>query len=145
MAYPAPLPGLVIRYAYLWRREHLAGLEEGQKDRPCAIVAAIRTDAGETRVLVLPVTHSSPGPDVVALDIPQPIRRRLGLDELRSWVVISEYNEFLWPGPDLRAIPGSADGSIAYGVLPPSFFETVRAALLEQVARRQINPVRRGE
>jgi hypothetical protein len=30
----------VIAYAYLWAREHRRGLEEGRKDRPCAIVAA---------------------------------------------------------------------------------------------------------
>jgi hypothetical protein len=38
-------------------REHLEGRDEGQKDRPCAIVAALRTDEnGDTRVLVLPIT-----------------------------------------------------------------------------------------
>jgi len=42
---PEPVPGLVIRYSYLWYAEHVLGREEGQKDRPCAIVAAIRTDA----------------------------------------------------------------------------------------------------
>jgi len=48
---PAPVPGLVIRYSYLWHSEHLAGREEGEKDRPCAIVAALRPadDAGGGR------------------------------------------------------------------------------------------------
>ena len=50
MPLPKPVPGLVVRYSYLWHREYLAGREEGQKDRPCAIVAAIRADeAGITR------------------------------------------------------------------------------------------------
>lgn len=59
MPLPAPVPGLVIRYGYLWHSEHQAGSEEG-KDRPCAIVAALRPadDPGEIRVLVLPITHS---------------------------------------------------------------------------------------
>lgn len=50
MPLPVPVPGLVIRYGYLWHSEHLAGREEG-KDRPCAIVAALRPadDAGESR------------------------------------------------------------------------------------------------
>ena len=61
LALPAPVPGLVIRYSYLWYREHLEGREEGLKDRPCAIIAAIRRDdRGATRVLVLPVTHRAP-------------------------------------------------------------------------------------
>ena len=38
MALPKPVPGLVIRYSYLWHREYLEGREDGQKDRPCAIV-----------------------------------------------------------------------------------------------------------
>lgn len=45
---PAPVPGLVIRYSYLWHSEQPAGREEPEKDRPCAIVAALRPagDAG---------------------------------------------------------------------------------------------------
>jgi hypothetical protein len=39
--FPEPYAGLVIRYSYLWKREHKAGFEEGTKDRPCAVVMAI--------------------------------------------------------------------------------------------------------
>ena len=35
---PRPVPGLVVRYSYLWLDEHRRGREEGVKDRPCAIV-----------------------------------------------------------------------------------------------------------
>lgn len=145
MAYPEPTAGLVIRYSYLWRRQHLAGLEEGQKDRPCAIVAAIRREAGGMRVLVLPITHSEPGADAAAVEIPPPISERLGLDALRSWIVVSEYNEFAWPGPDLRPVPGSNVDSVVYGTLPPRFFETIRRALLERVAARRAGSVKRSD
>ena len=78
MPIPAPAPGLVIRYSYLWHSEFLAGREEGIKDRPCAIIAAIQTDAdGETRVLVLPVTHSAPAKGIAAIEIPVTIGKRL--------------------------------------------------------------------
>ena len=61
MPLPQPVAGLIIRYSYLWYREHLEGRDEGQKDRPCAIVAAVRVDEnGDTRALVLPITHSPP-------------------------------------------------------------------------------------
>ena len=60
MSWPDPEPGLVIRYAFLWRREADAGLEEGLKDRPCAIVLAVKSEIGETTVYVLPITHSAP-------------------------------------------------------------------------------------
>jgi hypothetical protein len=116
---PAPVPGLVVRYGYLWHSEHLAGREEGQKDRPCAIVAALRPadEAGETRVLVLPVTHSPPAQPVLAVEIPAPVKERLRLDADCSWVVVSEWNEFVWPGPDLRRAPGGDERSAAYGML----------------------------
>lgn len=60
MSLPAPHPGLGIRYAYLWKREHDAGREEGSKDRPCAIIMAVTDDEGESQVLVLPITHAPP-------------------------------------------------------------------------------------
>lgn len=104
MPLPAPVPGLVVHYSYLWNSEHMAGPEEGQRDRPCAIVAALRPadDPGETRVLVLPVTHSPPAQLELAVEIPAPVKERLRLDAERSWVVLSEWNEFIWLGPDVR-------------------------------------------
>lgn len=147
MPLPAPRPGLVIRYSYLWYSEHLAGREEGQKDRPCAIVAALRPaeDAGETRVLVLPVTHSPPAPDSAAVEIPVRIKERLRLDAERSWVVLSEWNEFIWPGPDLRRAPGGDESSVAYGMLPPSLFAAIRDRFLALATARAARRVTRTE
>jgi hypothetical protein len=74
---PRPVPGLIIRYSYLWHREHLEGRDEGQKDRPCAIIAAVREDEnGDTRVLVLPVTHNAPEHAGLAVEIPATIAPR---------------------------------------------------------------------
>ena len=58
MAFPAAQPGLVIAYAYLWVHEQGQGLEEGRKDRPCAIVAARQIIEGREVVTVIPITHS---------------------------------------------------------------------------------------
>ncbi|HEY2356074.1 MAG TPA: growth inhibitor PemK [Phenylobacterium sp.] len=145
MALPEPVPGLVVRYSYLWLREQLAGAEEGRKDRPSAVVAAIRDRSGERRVLVLPITHSPPSADDGAIELPPAVKRRLGLDELRSWIVVSEYNEFLWPGPDLRRAHGGDDSSVAYGMLPPALFAAVRQALLAAIGERRARSVRRTE
>ena len=60
MTFPKPVPGLVIRYSYLWLEEHQRGQEEGVKDRPCAIVLVTQVDDGEALVTVLPVTHVPP-------------------------------------------------------------------------------------
>lgn len=70
MSLPAPHPGLVIRYAYLWKREYEAGREEGSKDRPCAIIMAVTDDEGESQVLVLPITHTPPYDAADAVEIP---------------------------------------------------------------------------
>ena len=144
MPLPRPVPGLVIRYSYLWYREHLEGREEGQKDRPCAIVAAIRADdRGDTRVLVLPITHSPPDHASLAVEIPAKVKQRLQLDDARSWVALSEWNEFIWPGPDLRRAPGAEESSVAYGMLPPNLFATIRDRFLALVNSRAATQVPR--
>lgn len=40
---------LVISYPYLWHHEHRAGQEEGQKNRPCVIVLAVKREADGDR------------------------------------------------------------------------------------------------
>jgi hypothetical protein len=52
MALPEPQGGLVISYSYLWRRESEAGLVEGAKNRPCAIVLAVRRERPEAAMIV---------------------------------------------------------------------------------------------
>ena len=69
MSLPRPETGLVIRYSYLWLREHRQGREEGVKDRPRAIILATDTQDGETEVLVLLVMHSPSVGDAAALKI----------------------------------------------------------------------------
>ena len=144
MALPEPFPGLVLRYSYLWHRERAEGRLEGRKDRPCAIVIALRPgEAGRTRVVVLPITHSPPDDADLAVELPARVRRRLGLDDAASWVVLSEWNDFVWPGPDLRRVPGRDDGSVAYGALPPALFAVIRDRFAALVRRRGARPVPR--
>lgn len=145
MSFPAPHPGLVIRYAYLWKQEADAGREEGSKDRPCAIVLAVATEDGEQEVLVLPITHTPPLHAADAIEIPAETKARLRLDSARSWIAITEANAFVWPGPDLRPIPGRDESTIAYGTLPPRFFAYVRVKFLERDRREKASRVRRTE
>ena len=125
MALPEPEPGLVISYAYLWDHEHESGQQEGRKDRPSVIVLAVeRASDGATIVTVLPITHRAPDDPAAAVEIPPPVKELLDLDRARSWIVVSEGNEFVWPGYDLRPAPGRR-GRYDYGFLPPRFFNTV--------------------
>lgn len=127
MPLPEPVPGLVIRYSYLWRDEFLQGREEGQKDRPCAIILATEQIDGETVVTVLPITHAPPAVAGFAVEIPSDTKRRLKLDDRSSWIVLTEANRFRWPGPDLRPVPS---GEFAYGLLPHRLFEKVRDSFI---------------
>lgn len=129
MAIPAPEPGFVINYAYLWHQEHEAGGEEGRKDRPSVIVLCVeRADEGATIVTVLPITHRAPIDAAMAVEIPPAIKRHLGLDSDPSWVVVAEGNEFVWPGYELRKRPRS--DRYDYGFLPPRFFDSIRKAFV---------------
>jgi hypothetical protein len=140
---PSPHPGLIIRYSYLWKREADRGHEEGSKDRPCAIILAIADEDDEQRILVLPITHSAPDIPADAVEIPAETKTRLRLDSENSWVVVTEANEFVWPGPDLRPIPGET--TVVYGTLPPRFFAHVRDRFLERDRRKKTHRVKRTE
>jgi hypothetical protein len=127
VAIPTPEAGLVISYAYLWHHEHLAGNEEGRKVRPAVVVLATRRQGdGPIKVTLLPITHRPPDNPDWAVEIPLPVKRHLGLDDARSWIVVAEGNDFLWPGYDLRQIPGA--DRYDYGFLPPRFFDQVLRA-----------------
>ena len=136
MSWPVPRPGLVIRYSYLWESEARQGREEGIKDRPCAIILVLLREGEHPIVRVLPVTHSAPAGPADALEIPQPTKQRLGLDSERSWVVLSEANDFIWPGPDLRPAVSGDLSSVAYGMLPPGFMRVLRERLVQRRSAR---------
>ena len=146
MPLPEPRPGLVIRYAYLWRSEHARGREEGAKDRPCAVVLATTREGEATRVVVAAITHSPPRDTVDAIEVPAAVKARLGLDHERSWIVTSEVNVFTWPGPDLRLVDlRDRDRGIAYGFLPSALAKTLIARVLEQVRRGRTGVIGRDD
>jgi hypothetical protein len=90
-------------------------------------LAVERATDGEVVVTVLPITHNMPEDPASAVEIPAAIKKHLGLDEERSWVMVSEGDQFVWPGYDLRKIRRT--GKFDYGFLPPRFFDTIVAAL----------------
>jgi hypothetical protein len=134
----------VIRYAYLWHADHLRGQEEGGKDRPCVIALTTPAAEGQTLVTVLPITHAPPGDPEEAVEIPLATKQRLGLDPEKSWVICGEINRFVWPGPDLRSIPGRP-GDIVYGDLPYRLFEQIKERMLRLYAARRLRAVARSQ
>ena len=83
-------------------------------------------------VTVLPVTHTPPtrSDADLAVEIPADTKRRLGLDDDRSWIVLTEANRFVWPGPDLRMTTNGDPSSVLYGMLPELLYERVRTRFL---------------
>lgn len=145
MPLPQPVPGLVIRYSYLWQSEHQRGQEEGIKDRPCAVILVTTDAEGDQVVTVLPVTHTPPSNPALAVEIPHQTKCRLGLDDERSWIVLTEANRFVWPGPDLRQAQPGDMASVAYGLLPRSLFKEVTAKLADAIKARLVRVVSRTE
>jgi hypothetical protein len=69
------------------------------------------------------------------MEIPAATKRRLGLDDSKSWIVLNEANDFSWPGPDLRpAVQGNLQ-TVAFGTLPPVFFLELKKRLASQRGR----------
>ena len=145
MTLPDPTPGLVISYAYLWHEEARRGLEEGGKGRPCVVVLSVVQDEFGPVVTVAPITHTPPRDSRSAVELPADTKRRLGLDDDRSWVIVSEVNRFRWPGPDLRPIADAGPPRFSYGLLPAKLFLRVRERLIDIAARRGAPVVRRTE
>ena len=105
-SWKTPEPADVISYSYLWAREAAAGEESGRKDRPAVVVVARIERAAATLILVAPITHAVPENKADAIEIPANVKKQLGLDRDRSWIVVNELNRFIWPGPDIRPVSG---------------------------------------
>jgi hypothetical protein len=80
-----------------------------------------------------------------ALEIPIVTKERLGLDSERSWVVLTEANDFIWPGPDLRPLPGRDAGTVADGFLPPGFMKILRQRLIRLRREKKLRAVSRSD
>lgn len=104
------------------------------------VVARIEEAAG-TLILVAPVTHSAPEKATDAIEIPPNVKKLLGLDEDRSWIVVTELNRFIWPGPDIRPMPQT--GTPFYDALPDWLFERVRNGVLQHSGRGRLKVTKR--
>jgi hypothetical protein len=137
-----PQVGELIPYWYLWRAEFEAGEESGRKTRPCAVVVTVKMTSGETKIAVVPVTHTKPPASRSAVELPREVKSRLGLDAARSWVICDEANEFTWPGYDIAKTPS---GRPSFGFLPRGLLERIRAEFAAARARGAVKPVPRDE
>lgn len=96
-----------------------------------------------TLLLVAPITHRVPEQTHFAIEIPPNVKKQLGLDSDRSWIVLTELNRFIWPGPDIRVAPG-ADSPI-YDALPDWLFLRVRDGILRHSGAGELKVTKRAE
>jgi hypothetical protein len=133
---------LLIRHAYLWWNEARKGREEGAKDRPCVIVHLRKNEHPETETFIARSPHTPPAAPEKAIEIPVGTKRRLGLDQELSWVITTEVNRFVWPGPDIRMVPG---GGLAYGHLPAAMTEDVIRQIKNNIRERSLLVIGRDD
>lgn len=141
MSYPTPVPGLIVRYNYLWHKEKSEGLTVGRKDRPCAVIV-YHSKSNDT--IVVPITHSPPdlGEEDSSIEIPAELCLQLGLDDEANWVRVSEVNRFEWPGIHLRTLP-SDPSRYDYGMIPQEFFEQIKGKLLDTMKKGRVAQAKR--
>lgn len=135
-----PIEGSVIHYSFLWSDEYEAGITEGKKDRPSIVI--LTSENG--KVLLAPITHRR-SVEMTGLEIPMKLKRQLGLDEEKSWVVASDLNRFTWPGFDIRKIPGKSGDTCIYGNVPPEFLSQIRSLLASLLRKNLVVTVDRDE
>lgn len=91
-----------------------------------------------------PLTHSAPSDDRDAIALPSKLKRRLGMDDLPSWVVTTELNRFVWPGVDLGSIDREQPDVFAWGFLPTDLFGLIKRSIVRNRAARRISIIDRG-
>lgn len=133
-----PKPGEVINYSYLWEQEYREGRDEGVKDRPVAVVLVTQSADGIDQVHVVLMTTKPPAGDQKAIEVPAAVRRQLGLLAERSWIIVTEWNRFSWPGYDIRPARGR-EPSVSYGFIPSGLFRQVRDALVAAAIGRPVS------
>jgi hypothetical protein len=141
VAFPDPKPGLIVRCDDLWSRE-AAAEREGGKDRSTCLVAATDSRTRPRHVVLLPITHSPPDAGTIGVEIPARVKQAIGLDDARSWVIVSEHTIDEWPNAGLSPIPEGPE-AFSYGFVPPSLFAEIKARFLELARQNKSRAVRR--
>jgi len=132
---PDPVPGLIVRYDYLWRDQQAAGQQQGSKERPSAIItASLSAEGGDHIVLICAISHEAPENDSECVRIPAKVAKYLGLDDRPQWIRTSEYNEVLWSDPGI--VPARAD-QWEYGRMPIKLYQAMRESILGHHKRHQ--------
>ena len=135
--------GLVINYRFLWPREQAQGVEHGRKARPACVVVPIT--AKGNLVALFPLTTQEPGPDRLALRVPDTERRRLKLRGTGpSWIMLDEGNSDVLPG-SFHIEPIKYDPPIhTYGRFSDAFVRQILQVLAQAIRGKRMRLVGRS-
>ncbi len=131
-----PTNGLVIRYDYLWAREHDRREEAGRKARPACLQIIVAKSDTEMVVALFPITSQQPGSGRTASEVPETEARRVGLT-LPAWVIADEWNL------DNLAVSLHIADSRPLGRFSPAFMRRVRKAAAACIRARRYRSVPR--
>ncbi len=95
-----------------------------------------------TKLMPLPITHTKPPSPDEAKEIPHDVKKRLGLDHEKSWIITTELNRFTWTGPDIRRTPS---GEFAYGYLSPGLTKKTRDQIQSHSREKRMAIIDRDE
>ena len=140
-SWKTPEPADVLSYSYLWSHEAAGGGERAKGSSRVVVVLCIERQAGNL-ILVSVGHHTAPEMLPSRSKIHLDVKKQLGLDRERSWVMLNELNRFIWPGPDIRPILG---GAPLYDALPDWLFERVRQGVLDHNAAGKLKVTSRTE
>lgn len=58
---------------------------------------------------------------------------------------MTEFNRFVWPGPDIRPVSRAEPDRFAYGMLPPALFREIKAKLIACAKAQRLRAVQWSE
>jgi len=89
-----------------------------------------------------PPHHASPSGSDIAVEIPAKVKKAIGLDDARSWIVVSDYNVDRWPNAGLSPVP-EHEMAFSYGFIPPGLFKQVNDAFIATHEAKRARGIRR--
>ena len=126
MRAPNPFPGLVVGYSYLWHQDYKLERDFSENPATYGVILSVREELGDKIVLVAALTDLQPR-NTEGVALPDATRERLGLPSAQYWIITSEVNRFIWPGPDLRSADSVSKNEL--NVLPPILFESIKSSI----------------
>ena len=108
------------------------------------VVIARKAVEGGTELLVVPITTQQPRNLADGFEVPTRVKAHLGLDAERCWIMVTELNRFLWPGPDIRLVGRGPAATPFYGYIPQQLFDSVLAAIVARAKTGRVAITKRS-